>query len=136
MITMADTGDMNAFTRARLLEDKATIENLMGAARRFDVPWPPPQAAGHGGPALESFMRRFNEDRLLADVTTKLSALDEHEHVPENGGHYTKYDFGCRTCHVDSHCGAVDGHGWCDTAKLFAVSYNGHPDYKAGWGFM
>lgn len=49
-----------------------------------------------------------------------LAILDEHEHVPANGGEYTEYDFGCTTCHLDSHRGTVNGHGWCVTTRLIA----------------
>lgn len=73
-------------------------------------------------PFVAEHIVAFRPPVVLGITGAIRAVLAEHEHVPENGGERTDHDFGCRTCHNDSHCGTIDGHGWCDTMRRIAKS--------------
>lgn len=77
---------------------------------------------------------RHDPARVLREVAAKRKLLAEHKHVPavqSEAAHV--YDFGCQTCHVDTHCGETMGLGWCETVRLMAGVYNQSPDYDPTW---
>lgn len=71
-------------------------------------------------PFVAEHIVAFRPPVALGITAAIRAVLAEHEHVPENGGERTDHDFGCRTCHNDSHCGTTAGHGWCDTVRGIA----------------
>ena len=69
---------------------------------------------------------------VLADIAMKRAILAEHPQVPadrlDNGP-----QTGCRTCHVDSHCGETMAEGLCETVRHLAAPHSAHPDYNPDW---
>lgn len=88
------------------------------------------------GPAIGRllFARRFAPVRVLAECAAKRKILDAHRHMPavrQDGSE--RHDFGCWTCHADTHCGDTVAWGWCDTVRLLASVYADRPGYDPEW---
>lgn len=77
---------------------------------------------------------RHDPARVLAEVAAKRAILAEHTHgeaVQQDDNQ--KHDFGCHTCHADTHCGETMGYGWCQTVRLMDAVYADHPDFGPAW---
>lgn len=76
----------------------------------------------HGRDAVHA--ARWSPARVLRDVEAKRQLLDRHQ-----PGRYGE----CVTCDPDS-CGCMGGGSYpCDTARLLALPYAEHPDYREEW---
>ncbi len=83
---------------------------------------------------LVMLYRESDPARVLAKVEANRRILAEHKHIPAVQSEYTHhYDFGCQTCHVDTHCSEIMGLGWCETVRLMATVYDQSPDYDPAW---
>lgn len=86
------------------------------------------------GERVARHIARYDPARVLAEVASKRAILDEHKHVPavqQERDH--EHEFGCQTCHADTHCGETMALGWCETVRLLAAPYDQHPDYDPAW---
>jgi Family of unknown function (DUF6221) len=86
---------------------------------------------------LRKFLAPYEYDAAIwldADIASKRKILEEHTHGPAALQDARQdHDFGCHTCHVDTHCGEIMGFGWCDTVRHMATAYAGHADFDESW---
>jgi hypothetical protein len=84
--------------------------------------------------AEAEFIAAHNPASALADIKVKRRIPDEHPHVPGvQQEHGDEYDFGCLTCHADTHCGETVARGWCMTVRLMAYPHRLLPEFKEDW---
>lgn len=115
--------DLVEFLRARLDEDEERarfVQRERGDRALPEVePW---RLSWHD----EYDLLCIEPSRALADVDAKRRIVDEHE----PSGNYAYRDDSTPACGT---CGDYTAEWPCDTLKLLALPYVGHPDYDESW---
>lgn len=129
--------DLVAFLRARLDEDEA-------AARAASAgPWVQQVGYISGGPDgrvhVAQQAQAWNADhiarhdpaRVLAEIDAKRRIVDLH--APARPRALPHREPGCLTCTTAQVWDTAAGEATCETLRLLALPYAGHPGYRETW---
>ncbi len=131
------------FLTARLDEDQSTAETAggnswhtrgLGVEIDIDELDSPRGVADCFSREAAQYIARHDPARVLREVAAKRALLAEHGHAPAVQQDYSQsHDFGCVTCHNDTHCDETMALGWCDTIRIMASVFADHSDYDESW---
>jgi hypothetical protein len=148
---MSAMDDLVAFLRARLDEDEQVAREITapewseGCSWLADLRDPlPSQRRAYGLPkewqllseADTRHIARWDPARVLAEVESKRRMLELHSPVKQTFREHTQCDHCADLCHSYSgiSCDApVDALWPCPTARLLALPFADHPDYREEW---
>jgi hypothetical protein len=72
----------------------------------------------------------WSPGKVLTEIAVRRRILDLH-HVQDYRYEGEDVGLGCAECGY--HAEYSDRGGWCETARLLALPYADHPDYRQGW---